>query len=527
MADDLPPGFRVVQGATPQTPASGLPAGFRVVQPADVPAGYRVDPAAVAPPARRSAEEVQAEFNDAPWYQQAGQSADDIVRLIANGMTFGFADKIAGAMGDGTEAERLQTQEARDRAGLAGTVAEVGGSIATPVGMARNGATLIGRLGTDAMTGVGGLAARAGLAATEGAGYGALSAAGQDQDIEDGALLGAIMGGVASPVVEGAQAVFRGALRGSSAPAMTTEQARAAGQKAYEAADAAGVAFTPQAVDRVRNTVTSQLADFGYDPALQPGAAAVLKRLDELQGQNVTLKGLETLRKVANNGYIKGNQSNNRVVDMLVSAIDDTVANPAAGEVLMGDAKAGAAALSEARDMWRRASKGAQIQGALTDAEFQTARAGFGGNVDNPIRQRLDSIRKSGARGFTPDEQAALEAAIEGTPLQNVYRRLGAFSPDRAFGSITGAGAVGGGFAAGAGPLGLLVPAAGYVANKAAGNISANNVDDLINVIMNGGVKPPLNTAQQAVEDAYAPLIRAIIGAAESPDEMPAPRRNP
>lgn len=493
-------------------------------------AGYRVDPLTVqqlAPTAgARSPEQVQAEFDAMPWYAKAGTAADDVMRAIANGLTFGFADKAAGWLGgEGTEAERAKTAEAEMRGGSATTAATIGGSVAGGLGLARNGATLIGRFGTDAMRGVGGLTARAGLSAVEGAGYGALSAAGQDEDLGDGALMGAIMGGVASPVLETAQAGVRGLLRGTSPKSMTIEEARAAGQAAYEAADAAGVAFTPQAVDRVRNTVTQQLADFGYDPALQPGAAAVLKRLEDLGGQNITLKGLETLRKVASNGYVKGNQSNNRVIDMLIQSIDDVVDNPAAGDVLMGDAQAGSVALKTARDMWRRASRASQIQGALDDAEFQTARSGFGGNTDNPIRQRLDSIRKSGARGFTPDEREALETAISGTPVQNVMRRIGAFSPDRAFGSMTGTVAGVGGAAAGFGPAGLALPAVGWVTNKIAGDLSRRNVDELINVIMNGGVKVPLNRPQQFVEDAYEPLMRAIIAAGESPDQQPIPAR--
>lgn len=503
MADDLPPGFRVVQRA-----GGGVDAGF------DVPAGFRVVTPVAEATGPRDEATVQAEYEAMPWYSKAGTATDDVMRAIANGMTFGFADKLAGTInGEGTEAERAKTAEAAMRGGSASTAATIGGSLATGLGAARNGATLIGRFGTGAMTGAKGLGARAGLAAAEGAGYGALSAVGQDQDISDGALLGAIMGGAASPVVEGAQALGMAALRGTSLPAMTVDEARTAGQRAYEAADAAGVAFTSQAVDRVRGNVTQQLADFGYDPALQPGAAAVLKRLEDLGGQNVTLKGLETLRKVASNGYVKGNQSNNRVIDMLIENIDDVVANPTAGDVLMGDAQAGNAALQTARDMWRRASRGAQVQGALTDAEFQTARSGFGGNADNPIRQRLDSIRKNGARGFSPDERDALETAVRGSPVQNLYRRLGAFSPERAFGSVSGLTAVGG-----LGPLGALIPAGGWAANRAAGEISQRNVDDLVNVIMNGGVRPQLNAAQRAVDGAYDPVIRAIIAAGESPD---------
>jgi hypothetical protein len=93
-----------------------------------------------------------------PWYQQAGQAADDIVRSVANGATFGFADKLAGYMnGTGTDAERAKSQEALDRAGGAGTVAELTGAVATPIGLARNGVALAGRFGTDAMQGLPGL----------------------------------------------------------------------------------------------------------------------------------------------------------------------------------------------------------------------------------------------------------------------------------------------------------------------------------------------------------------------------------
>jgi len=113
--------------------------------------------------APRSAEAVKAEYDALPWYGQAARAADDIVRSVANGMTFGFADKLAGAInGTGTETERSKSQEALDRAGSAGAVAEIGGAVATPVLAARNGLALAGRFGTDAMGSLTGLGARSG-----------------------------------------------------------------------------------------------------------------------------------------------------------------------------------------------------------------------------------------------------------------------------------------------------------------------------------------------------------------------------
>lgn len=459
-------------------------------------------------PAPRPAEELQAEFDAKPWYGKAGQAADDIVRLAAQGLTFGFADKLVGSLGGDVEAERIKTEEARRRSGSAGTVTELGSSVAVPLGAAKGGATLIGRFGSEAAKGMSGVAARAGLAATEGAGYGALGAAGNDQDISDGALVGAVMGGAGSTALDSVRGVANAALRGTSRAPLSVDQARTAAQRAYDAAENAGVAYTPRSISRVQSDVTSKLADFGYDPALQPGAAAVLKRLEDAAGTNITLKGWDTLRKVASNGYIKGNAANNKVVDMLISSIDDAVHNPQAGELLMGDAQAGGAALKTARDLWSRVAKSGRVETALENADYQAAKAIGGGNVDRTIRDSMNQLRRSGTRGFTPAEQEALDRAIRGDALQNTLGVAGRFAPRNAFTSMGGAGAVGYALNPAAA---VAVPVAGYLADKGAARMSQNNVEELLNIIMNGGKALPQTGAQQAVQGMYDPLIRAII----------------
>lgn len=56
------------------------------------------------------------------------QAADDMVRIISNGLTFGLADKAAAALGEQDTAAK--TAAARDRAGFAGDVASVGANLA-------------------------------------------------------------------------------------------------------------------------------------------------------------------------------------------------------------------------------------------------------------------------------------------------------------------------------------------------------------------------------------------------------------
>ena len=131
-----------------------------------------------------------------PTWQKPFKAADDLVRLAANGMTFGFADKIAGYMGGtGTEAERARTEDARTRAGVAGTVAEIGGSVATPVGLAKAGLTA---------TRLPGAVGRLGGLTADGAAIGAADALGNDRDVATGALLGAGLGAAGQGIVAGA-----------------------------------------------------------------------------------------------------------------------------------------------------------------------------------------------------------------------------------------------------------------------------------------------------------------------------------
>ncbi len=488
-------------------------------------------PAAPAGPwekyaAPATAEAPAAPAGEQPWYAQAGQAADDIARIIANGLTFGYADKLAGAAsGNGTEAERALTEQARDRAGSAGTVAEIGSAIAVPMAAGKSGLTLAGRFGTDAATGLRGLAGRTGLMAAEGAGYGALTAAGNDQSVGEGAALGAIGGGIGNLAGEGlSAAVGKAAGAFNPAPVIpTADDIRQSAAAAYKAADEAGVIYAPQAVDRLRGSIQTALADFGYDPALQPGAATVLNRINDLAGQNVTLQGVDTLRKIASNGYIPGNNANNKIVADIVNRIDDVVMNPAAGDVLGGDGAAGAAALKEARSLWSRLAKSGAVERRMDRAAMNAGTSGSGANVDNATRQQLKAMAQNPreTRGFTSDETDALMTAIMGTPTQNALRLIGKAAPT---GIVSGGIGAGAGAAIGnavAGPGGaqfgaMAVPAVGFMAKNAADNMTAQNAQRLIDIIMAGGsqaaITPAPNAVQRLAQDAADPITRTIMG---------------
>ncbi len=483
---------------------NGLPPGFVLEEPQ----GNNLPPGFVL-------EGQQPQQQSAPWYQQLGQAADDTARIIANAATFGQADRLAGWMsGNGMQAEQQATQAARDRAGYAGTAAEVLGAVATPMAAARQGATLMGRFGTQAMTGAGGLAARTGLAAAEGAAYGATDAALNGGNIGQGALTGAAFGTAGNVVGEGVQSLVNSRAARNLAPSL--DEINRLKENAYARAESAGVTYTPQAGARLQSDLVEALSDMGYDPALQPGAAAVLSRINEIQGQNVTLKGMDTIRKVAQNGYKPGEKSNNAAVAKIVDAIDDVITSPRAGDVLSGNGQAGAEAIKEAREYARRAFKADRLQRLAEDALDRGAQYSVSGPenaVRTEFRQLSKAITSGRERGWSDAEKAVIRNLSRGTVTQNAARTVGKLAPKGVVSFGLGQGvpfmignAVGGpgmGAAAAAGSA-----LAGYAGGAVSRNIQRGNEALLDLLVRSGGQIPQVNNRE--MQEAIA---RALIGA--------------
>lgn len=400
--------------------------------------------------------------------------------------------------------EELQRRRS-ERSPIASTVGAVAGGMGAAAPLAAGGASFLSGAKPT-------LASLMGRGAAEGAAYGAAYGAGEGRGGSErgyNALKGSVAGAITGA---GAGAISRVGAGSAQATAPSVDELRAVGQAAYQQADQAGVIFSPQAVDRLKLDVGRKLVDMGYDPALQPGAAAVVKRINDLAGQNFTLTGLDSLRKVASNGYMPGNKSNNKAITDIIAAIDDLVVSPAAGDVLSGNAQAAGDALKTAREVWSRASKADRVADAISRAELRAASTGSGGNVDNAIRQNLRRILEK-PRGFTQAEQDALRKAVEGSPGQNLLRLAGKLSPS------------GNGLMAALGIGGTMVNPAvgalslgGMAAKSVADRMTGANVQALDTIIRGGGqaLSPQLSAIRQAIVQALthggAQTLPASIG---------------
>jgi hypothetical protein len=404
----------------------------------------------------------------------------------------GIGERVTGAYDRALTKERGIVKQAQAEAPIATGIGNAIGGMVTGGKLMQGGATLL--------KGGGSTASMVGRGAAEGTLYGAVAGAGEGEGTNnriDRAISGGAVGGVAG----GALGAVSGALAGrnSRAAAPSIDDLRAAKDAAYKAADDAGVAFTPNAVTRVQDKVVKALTDIGYDPALQPGATVALKRIQDLEGQNVTLTGLDSIRKIASNGYIPGNKSNNKAVSEIVKALDDVVQKPAAADILAGDAVQAGRTLTEARRLASQVFKQEKVADAVVRGERQAASTGSGGNVDNAIRQKLRVLLDK-ERGFSAEEKAALETAIRGSSGQNLMRLVGKLAPqgNGLMMMLQGGGAV----ASGGATIPLAVAGAGakMVADRATGA----NVKVLDALIRSGGTMPArqLTAAQRAVIEA-------------------------
>jgi len=172
-----------------------------------------------------------------PPQQGWGPYINNLGRMAAQGVTFGFADELAagadaalGTAGDvlrgqptdfsgryarNLDAERAQTREFRDQYPVAATASELGGAVTGGLGAARVLPRVFGVAGPSA-TGVRGAVQLAGQGARAGAAGGALSGFGDSEGglenrlsgAAQGGTLGAVAGGILPPIAAG---VARGA----------------------------------------------------------------------------------------------------------------------------------------------------------------------------------------------------------------------------------------------------------------------------------------------------------------------------
>lgn len=390
-----------------------------------------------------------------------------------------------------------ELQKRRDeRSPIASTAGKIMGALGAGGVLAKGGASLLNGAQPT-------LASMAGRGAAEGAIYGGAYGAGEGSGLEDRAWNAVTQAGVGAAAggLTGALASI-GAGKVDTAALPTADDLKAAAQVAYQKADDAGVVYSKDAMARIRDALQGEFADFGYHPELQSGAKVALGEVNRLADQDVTLKGIDTARKIASNAFQPGNKSNNALNAKVIDALDNLVASPQAGDVISGQGQAAADAITEARGLYRQGAKLDTFNDLMEKAGRRAARTGSGGNIENLTKQELSKILDNPKlrRGFTPDELQAVEKAVMGSKKQEILRLLGKLSPEgnglmmmlQTMGGVSTNGAT------------LPLAGVGMVAKRGAEAMQRNSAKIAEALIASGGKLP---------EPALTPIRKAIIEA--------------
>ena len=260
-----------------------------------------------------------------------------------------------------------------------------------------------------------------------GAALGAGSAAGDDQSVGQGALYGAGAGAAGSLIGglvggPGKDAADLTVNKPGELPAAADVRAEARGL--YRDPALANTTVTPDAVSRLADSIDQIKQDQVYRASTHPGSQAIFDELDALKANpNPSLNDLNVLNKVAGNVASAGKGGPDTALGSAVrGAFSDYVTGLGQDDLATGNAGA-TAGLARAQQLWAQQAKLGRVEDALESASDRAHASGSGANIDNATRQRLVALKKQ--NGWTPDEQAAIQSVIDGTPTGNTARWVG------------------------------------------------------------------------------------------------------
>lgn len=437
------------------------------------------------------------------------------------GVTLGGFDELVGAVGSDFSRERARARLDASRRDYPGTTlaSEVAGAVSLPAPAIAQGATLPARIAQGAAIG-----------GTFGGTYGALSADEGErmQGAVQGGTIGLVAGGALPAAVEGARqgvgALRTGrAVREAGRTGPTTEQLRQQSGRLYDQARDRGVVVGRDSFDDFATGLANRIKAEGADPDVTSQAFAAVRRLEAARGRDVSLRDIDTLRRVMGNAATSNNPSDRRLAGMMLEGMDDYVHRLVDGDLAGGSAQGLSTELRQARKIWGQMRNSEMIEQAIQRAGDQAS--GFENGLRIQFRQILRN-RKVMQR-LSDGEQEAIRAVVRGTPMGNLLKRMsrmsyGSGAQTNVMGaSLFGMAGAGAGGAVG-GPVGAMAGAVapaviGSAAGRGAENITMTAAQRARNVAAGGGMSlpaPPNTNALAAylrgVPAGVAPVSEAV-----------------
>jgi hypothetical protein len=265
----------------------------------------------------------------------------------------------------------------------------------------------------------------------------------------------------------------------------TTEQLKSASQAAYKAGEESGVIVPAAGYSKTLGTVREMVTKEGIDPTLHPKSMAVMKRLEQAEGNPLSLQEAETLRKIALdaeddlNPVTREPTPDARLASKIVDELDESI-----DALSVND---------PARELWSRMRRSQMIDRAIHRAEIKAGAKYTQAGMEHALRTEFKqlALNPRRMRGLTAEQRAAIEKVAKGGPIENTLRALGKFDPTT--GGVAAAASIGtgAGLSGVTGGASMLLPAAGFVSRRGATNLTARNVDRAREALVGRGLPPP------------------------------------
>lgn len=219
--------------------------------------------------------------------------------------------------------------------------------------------------------------------------------------------------------------------------AESPEKLREMSTAAFKRASDAGVVIKKEKFNDMLDDINYNLdIDPDVVTTLEPGAAKAFKALELYRDQPITLDRLYKLRRKVTASISRDATDNDMAKILGVrDKIDDLIADLKPADVMAGDPAVAAPAITEARNLWSKMSKGETLDEAVERAKNKTSfftAAGY----ENALRTEFRNLANSKQfRRFSKPEQEAILEVVRGGPIDNAMRAMGRFLPT---GPVTG-----------------------------------------------------------------------------------------
>ena len=293
--------------------------------------------------------------------------------------------------------------------------------------------------------------------------------------------------------------------------APTVQELKGQAGQQYKFAEEAGAVFKRNAYNKFSTGLESTLRKEGLDKTLHPRVFAALERIKDTKG-NVSLENMEILRRISQAAGSSMDASERRLASMLVDDLDNFVETAGPTTLTKGSSEA-VSALTDARDLWKRAKKTEIIDDLKASAELRAEANYNQSGIENALRRKLVNLADNPKklRIFSKEEQELIKSTAKGGPIQNALRLAGKLSPTGAIPAAIGGGA---GFALG-GPYGaVLLPMLGGATRQGATQLGLRNIEQLRNRLALGYQPIPQVSTRGLIgsREAIAPIINPITG---------------